>query len=242
MGLLLPGTPSDTRKARRPARRRGGGGGAGGLPGSFGPPTIQPVPAPRGWRRMARQVSWLRICLLPDLPARTTRGVEAPRIRFRAVAVPVSSPVTVAGAAPDSHRLPSCGRRAPGGLPPGPLAVTAPSVCQRVPSHGGTGSESEAAPSGLRRRRSLGRSRGLGRRRRRSRRLRDLDDRGRVVRLGAAPERGRAGDEVDRDPLRLAGVDALPDRVVRGRRGGAAGERLEQLRGRVLLVRLSRID
>src|SRR6185312_913070 len=66
----------------------------------------KPSPAPRGRRWTVGQVSWL-----PDLPTPGPSHTgnpgsqsEDPRVQWL---FPVSYPVTVAGAAPVSHRLPS---------------------------------------------------------------------------------------------------------------------------------------
>src|ERR1700680_1189910 len=87
---------------------------------------LQPCPAPRGRRRTVRQVSWL-----PDLPTpgpSHTGNPPSGGSTARSGTSPVSYPVTVAGAAPESHRLPFRGRRT---SLQGGVAVTAPSVCQR---------------------------------------------------------------------------------------------------------------
>src|SRR5579863_10631670 len=91
---------------------------------------LQPSPAPRGWRRTERQVSWL-----PDLPTPGPSHVGNPLVgrgsTARSGTSPVSYPVTVAGAAPDSHRLPFHRRRASSR---GGGAVTAPSVLSTEPA------------------------------------------------------------------------------------------------------------
>src|ERR1700720_2319613 len=70
---------------------------------------LLPCPAPRGRRRTVRQGSWL-----PDLPTPGPSHAGNPPSggsTARSGTSPVSYPVTVAGATPESHRLPFRGRR-----------------------------------------------------------------------------------------------------------------------------------